>query len=135
MASIILSFVGSQDPYSNNTNQEGSIVTLLTHLLETGQGIKQVMQVLSALPSGKRGRGAADGDAWFGNYLDGDPWVGCDSCEGSGDRPETTQIRRRVRSLTVQGFQRFSKGDFVVYCPDLWGGFANPLWTPRPVWV
>ena len=43
MASIILSFVGSQDPYSNNTNQEGSIVTLVTHLLETGQGIKQVI--------------------------------------------------------------------------------------------
>ena len=43
MASIILSFVGSQDPYSNNTNQEGSIVTLVTHLLTINQPIKQVI--------------------------------------------------------------------------------------------
>ena len=43
MSSIILSFVGSQDPYSNNTNQEGSIVTLITHLLTIHQPIKQVI--------------------------------------------------------------------------------------------
>jgi CRISPR-associated protein (Cas_Csm6) len=43
MSSIILSFVGSQDPYSNNTNQEGSIVTLITHLLTINQPIKQVI--------------------------------------------------------------------------------------------
>ena len=43
MSSIILSFVGSQDPYSNNTNQEGSIVTLVTHLLNINQPIKQVI--------------------------------------------------------------------------------------------
>jgi hypothetical protein len=33
MASIILSFVGSQDPYSDRTKEEGSIVTLVKHLL------------------------------------------------------------------------------------------------------
>jgi hypothetical protein len=33
MASIILSFVGSQDPYSGNNDQEGSIVTLTRHLI------------------------------------------------------------------------------------------------------
>ena len=43
MSSIILSFVGSQDPYSNNTNQEGSIVTLITHLLTINQPIRQVI--------------------------------------------------------------------------------------------
>jgi hypothetical protein len=43
MSSIILSFVGSQDPYSNNTNQEGSIVTLVTHLLNIDQSIKEVI--------------------------------------------------------------------------------------------
>ena len=43
MSSIILSFVGSQDPYSNNTEIEGSIVTLVTHLLHINQPIKQVI--------------------------------------------------------------------------------------------
>lgn len=33
MSSIILSFVGSQDPYSDRTKEEGSIVTLVKHLL------------------------------------------------------------------------------------------------------
>jgi hypothetical protein len=33
MASIILSFVGTQDPYSDRTKEEGSIVTLVKHLL------------------------------------------------------------------------------------------------------
>ena len=43
MSSIILSFVGSQDPYSDNTVIEGSIVTLVTHLLNINQPIKQVI--------------------------------------------------------------------------------------------
>lgn len=34
MASIILSFVGKQDPYSDSTTAEGSIVTLVRHLLQ-----------------------------------------------------------------------------------------------------
>jgi hypothetical protein len=33
MASIILSFIGEQDPYSGKTKEEGSIVTLVKHLL------------------------------------------------------------------------------------------------------
>ena len=33
MASIVLSFVGNQDPFSDNTRQEGSIVTLVRHLI------------------------------------------------------------------------------------------------------
>ena len=33
MASIVLSFVGGQDPYSKNTNKEGSVATLIRHLL------------------------------------------------------------------------------------------------------
>jgi CRISPR-associated protein (Cas_Csm6) len=43
MASIILSFVGNQDPFSGDTNQEGSIVSLVKHLvLEKDRKIKQV---------------------------------------------------------------------------------------------
>ena len=43
MASIILSFVGNQDPFSGDTNQEGSIVSLFKHLvLEKDRKIKQV---------------------------------------------------------------------------------------------
>lgn len=43
MASIILSFVGSQDPYSNTTHKLGSIASLVKHLLEQQQTISRVM--------------------------------------------------------------------------------------------
>ncbi|MEB3231440.1 MAG: hypothetical protein VKJ64_10555 [Leptolyngbyaceae bacterium] len=42
MSSIILSFVGNQDPFSDNTEQEGSIVTLVKHLLAQNFTIKHV---------------------------------------------------------------------------------------------
>lgn len=41
MASIILSFVGSQDPFAK-TDTEGSIITLVKHLLQQQTEIKQV---------------------------------------------------------------------------------------------
>ncbi len=34
MSSIILSFIGNQDPISSHTNEEGSLVTLVRHLIE-----------------------------------------------------------------------------------------------------
>lgn len=43
MASIVLSFVGSQDPASESTNQEGSIVTLIRHLLQIKCQIRKVL--------------------------------------------------------------------------------------------
>lgn len=43
MASIVLSFVGSQDPYSNTTCKPGSIASLVKHLLEQQQTISRVM--------------------------------------------------------------------------------------------
>jgi hypothetical protein len=44
MASIILSFVGNQDPVSDNTGEEGSIVTLVRHLLqEQNTTIKHIL--------------------------------------------------------------------------------------------
>lgn len=44
MASIILSFVGNQDPVSDGTEEEGSIVTLVRHLLEEQKTtIKQII--------------------------------------------------------------------------------------------
>ncbi len=43
MASIILSFVGSQDPESKNTKEEGSIVTLIRHLLNQKYQIKKIL--------------------------------------------------------------------------------------------
>lgn len=42
MSSIILSFVGQQDPFSGNTKHEGSIVSLIKHLLDQNQQIKHV---------------------------------------------------------------------------------------------
>ncbi|MEB3189938.1 MAG: hypothetical protein VKL42_06305 [Snowella sp.] len=43
MASIVLSFVGSQDPESLDTKKEGSIVTLVNHLLKNNQQLKQII--------------------------------------------------------------------------------------------
>ena len=44
MASIILSFVGQQDPFSGTTNDEGSIVSLVKYLiLEKDRKIKHIL--------------------------------------------------------------------------------------------
>lgn len=48
MASIILSFVGNQDPYSDNTKEEGSIVTLLRYLKERGKLIKKIILICTS---------------------------------------------------------------------------------------
>jgi hypothetical protein len=42
MASIVLSFVGSQDPYSGTTDKEGSVVALIRHLLDQKYSIRRV---------------------------------------------------------------------------------------------
>ncbi|BAZ46104.1 hypothetical protein NIES4102_31320 [Chondrocystis sp. NIES-4102] len=42
MSSIFLSFVGNQDPGSDRNGQEGSIVTLIRHLLEQKHDIKKI---------------------------------------------------------------------------------------------
>jgi hypothetical protein len=43
MSSIILSFVGEQDPYSDKTRDEGSIVSLVNHLVTLEQSLKKVI--------------------------------------------------------------------------------------------
>jgi hypothetical protein len=43
MASIVLSFVGNQDPCSGQTNQEGSIITMLRHLLQESDVIAKIV--------------------------------------------------------------------------------------------
>lgn len=43
MPSIVLSFVGQQDPVSDNTREEGSIVSLMHHLMALRQPIKRVI--------------------------------------------------------------------------------------------
>lgn len=42
MASIVLSFIGTQDPYSNQTKEEGSLITLLRFLVSRGTAIARV---------------------------------------------------------------------------------------------
>ena len=42
MTSIVLSFVGKQDPFAREDN-EGSIVTLTKHLISAGQVISRVL--------------------------------------------------------------------------------------------
>jgi hypothetical protein len=43
MGSFVLSFVGSQDPYSKQTNEEGSIVTLLNFLVQRSTPLKKIV--------------------------------------------------------------------------------------------
>lgn len=43
MGSIILSFVGNQDPFSGTTDHEGSIVSLVKHLVAENNPIKNVL--------------------------------------------------------------------------------------------
>lgn len=66
MASIILSFVSQQDPFSGITNDEGSIVSLVRHLgLEEHQKIKHIFLLAtdSTLP------GAKDTQEWLSSEL------------------------------------------------------------------
>jgi hypothetical protein len=66
MASIILSFVGQQDPFSGITNDEGSIVSLVKHLgSEKNQKIKHIFLLAtdSTLP------GANDTQEWLSSEL------------------------------------------------------------------
>ena len=42
-SSIVLSFVGQQDPYSEKTNEQGSIATLIRHLLDQKYSIRRVI--------------------------------------------------------------------------------------------
>lgn len=43
MASIVISFVGMQDPVSDNTREDGSIVTLVKHLMEQPNQIARIV--------------------------------------------------------------------------------------------
>ncbi|MBD2576994.1 hypothetical protein [Oscillatoria sp. FACHB-1406] len=43
MASILITFVGKQDPYSDNSEKEGSIVTLVRYLMGQGISFKKVI--------------------------------------------------------------------------------------------
>lgn len=66
MASIILSFVGQQDPFSGITNDEGSIVSLIKHLvLETHQKIKHIF----LLATDGTLAGAKDTQEWLHSEL------------------------------------------------------------------
>lgn len=52
MASILLSFVGNQDPVSDSTREDGSIVSLVRHLVMHEQTIKQVILLYTLGDSG-----------------------------------------------------------------------------------
>jgi hypothetical protein len=43
MTSILLSFVGQQDPVSDKTREDGSIVSLVRHLMAERQGLERIM--------------------------------------------------------------------------------------------
>lgn len=56
MSSIVLSFVGQQDPESDNTREEGSIVSLIRHLMTLQKPIKQVILLYTEGPKGTQER-------------------------------------------------------------------------------
>jgi hypothetical protein len=61
MTSIVLSFVGEQDPYSEKTKEEGSIVTLLRHLVAQKYEIKKAVLLHTEGTS----KGALDTRDWI----------------------------------------------------------------------
>jgi len=65
MASIILSFVGNQDPYSDNTSTEGSIITLVRHLLHQQCQIARVILLYTTTTQQR----ASDTQAWLESEL------------------------------------------------------------------
>lgn len=66
MSSIILSFVGRQDPYSDNTHEEGSIITLVRHLLHQQCHVSRVI-LLYTTETQQR---AQDTQDWLESELD-----------------------------------------------------------------
>jgi hypothetical protein len=56
MPSIILSFVGNQDPVSDNTHEDGSIVSLVRHLVAERNIIQQVILLHTTGPNGTQDR-------------------------------------------------------------------------------
>ncbi len=65
MGSIIISFVGNQDPYSGTTDRLGSIVSLTKHLLTEKQSIKHIHLLYT---SGTK-QGAKDTKEWLNSEL------------------------------------------------------------------
>jgi CRISPR-associated protein (Cas_Csm6) len=64
MASIVLSFVGNQDPFARN-DTEGSIVTLIKHLLASQRSISRLV----LLHTTETERNAEDTKAWLSTTL------------------------------------------------------------------
>jgi hypothetical protein len=56
MPSILLSFVGQQDPVSDTTREDGSIVSLLRHLVDQQNVIKQVVLLYTTGANGTQAR-------------------------------------------------------------------------------
>ena len=65
MSSIILSFVGNQDPFGKD-HDEGSIVSLVKHLQHQSQKIKRVVLLYTAATA----TGAMDTQTWLSETLD-----------------------------------------------------------------
>jgi len=61
MTSLVLSFVGNQDPFSNNSNKEGSIVALIHHLMQMKCHISKVILLYTADTE----QGAVDTHDWL----------------------------------------------------------------------
>jgi len=71
MASIVLSFVGNQDPYSEGTELEGSIATLIRHLL----GQKVTIGRVILLHTDGVAKGAGDTKDWLQSELNISPEI------------------------------------------------------------
>lgn len=69
MPSILLSFVGKQDPFSDKNHTEGSIVSLVKHLLQQQQVIKRVILLYTE----ETAMGALDTQTWLSTELALDP--------------------------------------------------------------
>ena len=76
MSSILLSFVGNQDPTSNNNDKEGSIVTLVRHLFAQNQKVSHTILLYT---QGTK-KAANDTKEWLLEFLS-DPKIVEDNIE------------------------------------------------------
>ena len=114
MASIVLSFVGEQDPYSEKTEEEGSIVTLLRYLISEGHQI-QLAILLHTEGTAKKAEDTRDHVATEAQLLSIDVELVSVSEELSKDPTDLLKAAQEARRGLSQIQANMKSDDFVEF--------------------
>ncbi len=114
MTSIVLSFVGEQDPYSEKTEEEGSIVTLLRYLISEGHQI-QLAILLHTEGTAKKAEDTRDHIATEAQLLSIDVELVSVSEELSKDPTDLLKAAQDARRGLSQIQANMKSGDFVEF--------------------